>query len=76
MINSRPFPSVSQVTTVPVQFSYSQVSPNFTTTYSNLPTNIINSQPNFIPVPTTNVIYEPPSKTNSQIIYRTRTLPG
>ena len=77
MINSRPFQPVSQVTTgpVPIQFSYSQVSSNNPTTYLNLHPNI-NPQPNFIPIPTTNVFYEPQSKTNSQIIYRTQTLPN
>ena len=77
MINSRPFQPVSQVMTgpVPVQFSYSQVSSNNPTTYLNLHPNI-NPQQNFIPIPTTNVFYEPPSKTNSQIIYRTQTLPN
>lgn len=75
MMNSRPFQTVNQVTTVPVQFSYSQVSQNMPATYPNFLANI-NSQPNFIHVPANTTVYEPQSKTNSQIIYRTQTVPG
>lgn len=75
IMNHLPFQTVNHVTNVPVQFSYSQVSPNISTNYQHLPTNI-HTHPSFIPAPTTNVFYDPLSKSNSQIIYRTQTLPS
>lgn len=65
-INYQP---VSQVTTVPVQFSYSQVSQNRPVSYTNVPHNI-NTQPNFYQPPSMNVGIDPAYKTNSHIIYK------
>ena len=82
-MNYPPLQTVNHAPSVPVQFSYSQVSPYISTSYQNLPSNInshlpsnINTHQNFIPQPNKQIFYEPLTKSTSQIIYRTQTLPS